>query len=51
MKLSAEERAKIRLGYFWDIVPEEAREKARREILAADEGKAKHGAGKDACNG
>ncbi len=36
-KLSIEERAKAKLGYFWDIVPEEAREKARQEVKAEDE--------------
>ncbi len=36
-KLTLEERAKAKLGYFWDILPEEAREKARREVKAEDE--------------
>ncbi len=34
VKLSIEERVKARLGYFYDLVPEETREKVRREINA-----------------
>ncbi len=34
VKLSVEERVKARLGYFYDLVPEDAHEKVRREINA-----------------
>lgn len=36
-KLSIEELAKAKLGYFWDWLPEEARERARAEVLAKAE--------------
>lgn len=34
VKLAIEERVKARLGYFYDLVPEDAHEKVRREINA-----------------
>ncbi len=36
MKLSAEERTKIRLGDYWYLVPAEEREKVKHEILEED---------------
>lgn len=41
MILSAAERAKIRLGDYWYLVPAEEREKVKREILAKDEKEAR----------
>ena len=37
MKLSAEERTKIRLGDYWYLVPAEEREKVKHEILEEDD--------------
>ena len=39
MKLSMEERAKIRFGDYWYLVSAEEREKVKRAILAEDEQK------------
>ncbi len=38
-KLSVEELAKAKLGYLWDCLPEEARERARAKAMT--EGKKK----------